>query len=154
MPTIKIGETTYGCPLNRHSIALREKLFREKKEWKDKIWRVWPMERFFEMETLKKWTMPRHEALAIEDKFTLKYKIHPLDDEEFINNINGGSEIRVITEEELATEIADLDAKYSLKKRSYGDGQTDLYMCSCVLREEFLPYPEELQKHFRTKYVK
>ena len=153
MPTIKIVETTYGCPLNRHSIALREKLFKEQKTLDKKIWRVWPMERFFKMETLKKWTMPRHEALAIEKKFTLDYKIHPLDDEEFISNINGGSEIRVITEQELAKEIAELDLKYTLKKRTYKDGQTDLYMCSCILREEYLPYPEELQKHFRKGYV-
>jgi hypothetical protein len=154
MPIIKIGETTYGCPLNRHSIALREKLFKEKKEWKDKIWRVYPMERFFEMETLKKWTMPKHEALDIETNFKKGYKDNFTTNQDLIENINGGSEIRILTDEELDTIVAFLDSKYTLKKRTFGSKEVDLYICICKEREEYLPYPTQLEKNFRKNYVK
>lgn len=140
---IKIGLLkTEGDPIHRHSIA-------NFVEWaeKNKPWRVYPMEVFYEMELVKKWYVPTEdEVKAHERDFKAKFTITQKVDKD----ANGRSEIREVSEQQLKDYIEPFDTLYPLQE--YPKKYAVLYVCKCILRPEPLPIPQILIDNYRSTW--
>lgn len=135
---IKIGLTKTGDPIKRHSIAQ----FVELAE-RGKPWRAHPMEIFYELDLKQMWYVPTEvEAKANEKEFKNKFTI----EEKVGREVNGGSEIRELSDDELEDYTNYLTEKYPLQKRP--KDHVALYICTCVLRPEPLPIPQILIDNF------